>query len=324
MHFSHALTLHVSRRARAYAGVVLGVLAVAWFILLLPPANFPKGEVVVIQSDVPFSETAQMLEERGVVRSAFLLRAVARIFQSDRDVQAGRYQFDEALGMSSVLYRITQGISGLPTARVTFPEGSTAREMGDILAAQIPGFSGREFVALAKPYEGTLFPDTYDLYLDVTPEEVVSLLRTTYDMRMQEVRPEIAAFGVSEEEAVIMASILEKEVKGGEDARIVSGILWDRISIGMALQVDAVFGYIHDRDTYHPSFEDLESDSPYNTYKNRGLPPGAIGNPGLEALHAAVTPIDTGYLYYLTGTDGTMHYAETFEGHKENRELYLR
>lgn len=321
---SHAFSLHFERRARAYALVVLGVAALAWFVLLLPPHNFPKGEVIVLQSDVPFSETAAMLEEQGVVRSALMLRAVARISQSDRDVQAGRYVFDAPLGMTSILYRITQGISGLPTARVTFPEGITAREMGDILAAEIPGFSGREFATLGKQYEGALFPDTYDLNLDAAPQEVVELLRQTYEERMEEVRPEIEAFGVTEEEAVIMASILEKEVKGEEDSRIVSGILWSRMEIGMALQVDAVFGYIHDRDTYHPSFEDLESDSPYNTYKNRGLPPGAIGNPGLEALHAAVTPIETEYLYYLTDAEGTMHYAKTFEEHKANRELYLR
>ncbi len=323
-HLSHAFSLHIARRARAYLGVAAVVVVIGWFVLLLPPPHFPTGTVIVVQQQVPFSETAQMLEEKGVVRSAFLLRVFARAFQTDRQVQAGRYVFESPLGMSSVLYRIAHGISGLPTARITFPEGITAREMGDILAAQIPGFSGREFAALAKPYEGTLFPDTYDLNLDVTPEEVIGLLRQTHEERMAEVRADIAAFGVTEEEAIIMASILEKEVKGEEERRIVSGILWERIDIGMALQVDAVFGYIHDRDTYHPSFEDLESDSPYNTYRNRGLPPGAIGNPGLAALRAAVTPVETEYLYYLTGTDGVTYYAETFEGHKENRELYVR
>lgn len=303
------------------AGIVV---VLASFVFLLPPSGFPVGEVVVIQEDVSFSETAQMLEERGVVRSAFLLRAVARVFGADRDVQAGRYVFPQPLGMSSVLYRIANGISGLPTARVTFPEGTTSREMGDILAAEIPGFSGRQFTAEARVYEGKLFPDTYDLALDAAPEDVIALMLSTYDERMAEVRPLLQEFGVTEEEAVIMASILEKEARTDENRRIVAGILWNRIAIGMALQVDAVFGYIYDRDTYHPSLEDLESDSPYNTYKNRGLPPGAIGNPGIEAVRAAVTPIETEYLYYLTDSEGVMHYAETFEQHKANREAYLR
>ncbi len=91
----------------------------------------------------------------------------------------------------------------------------------------------------------------------------------------------------------------------------------------MPLQVDAVFGYIFGKPTFHPTFEDLEIDSPYNTYKYRGLPPGPIGNPGLNAIKAALDPEPSPYLYYLTGKDGTMHYARTFEQHIDNRK-YLR
>ena len=91
----------------------------------------------------------------------------------------------------------------------------------------------------------------------------------------------------------------------------------------MPLQVDAVFGYIERRETFHPSFSDLEVDSPYNTYKNIGLPPGPIGSPSLEAIEAAVTPLETDALYYLHGRDGTLHIANTFTGHKENRARYL-
>jgi UPF0755 protein len=105
--------------------------------------------------------------------------------------------------------------------------------------------------------------------------------------------------------------------------KMVSGILWRRISIGIALQVDAVFGYILDKPTYSPSLDDLKINSPYNTYTNRGLPPGAIGNPGLDAIEAAISPTQSKYLYYLTGKDGTMHYATTFDQHVANRK-YLR
>ena len=120
-----------------------------------------------------------------------------------------------------------------------------------------------------------------------------------------------------------MASLIEKEADTAEDRRIVSGILWNRIDADMPLQVDAVFGYILDRSGYAPTGSDLEIDSPYNTYENRGLPPGPIANPGLDALTAALHPAATEYFYYLTGRDGLMYYAETFEEHKRNRELYL-
>lgn len=318
------LGFHIARRAKAYGVAVAVVIVLLGYLFLLPPLNFPAGNEIVIPADQSFGQTAVMLEEQHVVRSAFLLKAVARLFQADKDVQAGRYVFAEPSGLTTVLFRLANGISGLPTARVTFPEGITAREMGDILHAAIPTFDSAAFVTLATPYEGTLFPDTYDIYLEATPEEVVQRLRDRYEEKIGEVRTDIAAFGISEEDAVIMASILEKEAKAGEERRVVSGILWKRIEIGMALQVDAVFGYIHGRDTYAPDLDDLESNSPYNTYKNRGLPPGPIGNPGIEAIKDAVTPIKTAYLYYLTGADGNMYYATTFEEHKKNKELYLR
>ena len=116
-----------------------------------------------------------------------------------------------------------------------------------------------------------------------------------------------------------MASILEKEARKLETRKVIAGILWKRIEIGMPLQVDAVFGYIHATSTYSPTFEDLEVDSPYNTYTNRGLPPGPIGNPGLESIRAALEPTKTPYLYYLTGKDGFMYYAKTFDQHVANR-----
>ncbi len=105
---------------------------------------------------------------------------------------------------------------------------------------------------------------------------------------------------------------------------MVSGILWNRIRRGMPLQVDAVFGYIYGRTTYSPSFADLKIDSPYNTYKYPGLPAGPICNPSLSAIDAALHPAKTKYLYYLTGRDGQMRYATTYEGHRSNLHTYLK
>jgi UPF0755 protein len=121
-----------------------------------------------------------------------------------------------------------------------------------------------------------------------------------------------------------MASILEREAQSPDDMRIVSGILWHRIALGMPLQVDAAFGYAHGADGYAPTVHDLTTDSPYNTYLRKGLPPTPIANPGLAALQAAVTPTSTPYLYYLTGSDGQMHYAVTFDQHKKNTAQYLK
>lgn len=326
-----ALYLHFIRRVRVYVSAVILVFVVLPLgVLFMPTFGFPHGILVTVEEDASFGETAQMLEDSHVVGSAVLLKALGRLTGGDREVRAGRYVFDEPVGMAVILYRLTQGITGIEAVRVTFPEGITVREMGEILGDTIPSFDAARFVREAKPYEGYLFPDTYDIFVDATPEEIIDRMRSRFDSVWSSItthknpRDVVSGIEESRERVVTMASLLEKETKVGEDRGIVSGILWKRVDIGMALQVDAVFGYIHDRDTYHPSFEDLEVDSPYNTYKNPDLPPGPIGNPGEDALRAALNPTASTYLYYLTGNDGRMYYAETFEGHKNNRARYLR
>jgi UPF0755 protein len=121
-----------------------------------------------------------------------------------------------------------------------------------------------------------------------------------------------------------MASILEAEARTTETRKIISGILWKRMEIGMPLQVDAPFQYIIGKNTFQLTTNDLKFDSPYNTYKYKGLPPGPIGNPGLDAISATVNPIKTNYLYYLSDVRGNMHYAKTFAEHVINKEKYLK
>jgi UPF0755 protein len=319
-----ALQLHLARKKRVY-GVLVSVLIVFIYgLFFLAPPQFPVGKVITISEDASTAATIEQLKDENIIGSEIVLKALLRITGSDRNIHAGKYLFSEPVGVGTVYYRITNGVSGIPVVRVTFPEGVTAREMGEILKTRIKGYDSETFVSLAKPYEGYLFPDTYALYGDISPQDLIELLRETFVLKTKDLQEEVATSGHSLEEIVIMASLLEKEAKSTEDRQIVSGILWSRIRGEMALQVDAVFGYIKNQDTYHPSLDDLEVDSPYNTYLHRGLPPGAIANPGLDALLAALRPIETDYVYYLTGTDGTMHYAETFEEHKANRERYLR
>jgi UPF0755 protein len=188
----------------------------------------------------------------------------------------------------------------------------------------LPAFNRAQFEEIAIPLEGYLFPDTYFFPTDVTPEEVIERVYGNFNETMSRMDGEFEAFNRSLHDVTIMASLLEREGRSLKEKRMLAGILWHRIAIDMPLQVDAVFGYINNRATYSPSFADLEVDSLYNTYKYKGLPPGPIANPGYESLLAAVTPSDTGaLLYYLTGNDGLMHYAKTFNEHKSNRARFL-
>lgn len=321
-----ATELHVTRRMCAYIVVVLLlVLGVLGYCTLIDARNdFPVGSLVTVEDGATSGETIALLEERGIIKSAFVLKVLARITGADRDIHSGRYLFTTPIGAAEVLYRLSHGISGVDVVRVTFPEGITAREMSSELKERLPGFNSAEFLTRTEAYEGYLFPDTYDFYADVSPEEVLIRLRSAFEVKKSTLTAEILSSERSFEDVVIMASLIEREATSLDERRTIAGILWKRLDNDMALQVDAVFGYIKGRSTYSPSLEDLEIESPYNTYRNRGLPPTAISNPGLDSLRAALTPIETPYFYYLTGTDGAMHYAEDFEGHKENRELYLR
>lgn len=320
-----ALELHGVRLRVRYAVIILALLVpiATLAIHILPPASFPSGATIEIPKGASFEETAAILTEEQIISSPLLLKVFLRVSGNDRGIQAGSYYFPHAENLFSIAYRLTHGISGIPMVKVTFPEGTTIREMADILRAAIPQFDATAFGELAKGEEGLLFPDTYSFPENVTPEFVHETLRYTYERRIAAIGPELADSGRTEEEIVTMASLLEKEAKSLEDRRVVAGILWSRIKLGMPLQVDAVFGYIKGIDTYHPSGTDLDIDSPYNTYLHRGLPPGPIANPGVDSLRAALHPIETDYLYYLSGTDGVMHYAKTFEEHKRNKELYL-
>ena len=122
---------------------------------------------------------------------------------------------------------------------------------------------------------------------------------------------------------IIMASILEAEARTTESRKIIAGILWKRLKLGMPLQVDSTFSYINGKNTYELTLDDLQIDSPYNTYKYASLPPGPIGNPGVDAINSALNPTVTKYLYFLSSKSGKMYYATTFEQHIKNKELYL-
>ncbi len=232
--------------------------------------------------------------------------------------------FDEPQSLVWIAKRLIEGNTGISALRITFPEGESVREMGVRATAVFPGISEGDFIKTGARYEGYLFPDTYFFFPDATSSMVVNTMRKNFDTQIVSLLPDLTLSGRTISEIVIMASLIEKETRTPEERRVVSGILWDRLALGMALQVDAVFGYIKGVQTYSPTFDDLQIDSPYNTYKYRGLPPGPISNPGLDALTAAVHPTKTPYLYYLTGSDGNMYYAQTFAEHKANRAKYLK
>ncbi len=318
------LALLLRGHARWYAVIMFVALLSfgGWHFFTAAPAGFSPGNVVIAQG-ASAAKVAQELAEAHVIAHPALLRALLRVSGEENSVQAGMYGFDTPENLFVVLRRIVTGDYGLPPVRLTFVEGATVRDMAARIAYAFPDISEADFRRVAQPYEGYLFPDTYFLPPSSDAASIVALMRANFAAKTAALSPEIAASGHTLSDIVIMASLVEKEARAPTDKRVVAGILWNRILRGMPLQVDAVFGYIYNRDTYSPSLTDLKTDSPYNTYLHTGLPPGPIDNPGLDSLEAAADPAKTDYLYYLTGADGRMHYATTYAGHQANLKRYL-
>lgn len=304
--------------ASVAAASVLMVLC-GYLYAFAPPADFTPGTIVRVARGSALPEIAQELADARVIMHPALLRAVLRLSGTSGTVQTGAYKFAVPESMLVIAYRLVAGDYGLPPIRITFFEGMTIREMADRVANASPDISAEDVLTAAKGQEGYLFPDTYFFEPSADAASIVETLRANFNVKIREVDLN----GRSISDVVTMASLVEREARTDVDRRLVAGILWNRIRLGMPLQVDAVFGYIFNRDTYSPSPADLKADSPYNTYTHQGLPPGPIANPGLDALLAAANPAKTNYLYYLTGHDGLMHYATTYPGHQANLRKYL-
>lgn len=305
----------------AVAVVCIGIFA--WFFLLPTDRFYPNTSITVSPGTTTRHE-ASLLKESGLIRSTLLFRVLFRFMPGTHGVQSGVYTFSQPAGELRLAWDLAHGISEVPEVKITFPEGTTVRQMGAKLAQVLPGVNEQKFDSLALLDEGYLFPDTYFLAADATSSQVIASLKFNFDDHLSVFQEKLDAFGQSKREVVTMASILEAEAKNEDDMRIVSGILWKRIAIGMPLQVDATFGYIYGKTGYAPTPTDFESNSAYNTYRYKGLPPTPINNPGAKAIEAALTPTKSPYLYYLTGDDGKMHYAQTFAEHIANQKLYLK
>lgn len=207
---------------------------------------------------------------------------------------------------------------------VAIPEGYSVSKIGETFE-RLGIFSKEDFIKTAQKEEGYLFPDTYRFYKNAKPEDVILKMKENFNKKItKEILEEIKLSKRSLGQIIIMASLLEEEVGFMEDRKIVAGILWKRLDLGIGLGVDAALTYVLGKTSGELTVADLKLDSPYNTYRYRGLPPAPISNPGLDAILAALRPAPSPYFYYLTGKDGKARYAKTLDEHALNKFKYLR
>lgn len=327
----HNLTLFASQRWHAHSNrrtvlvLIIGGLcvAIAYLHLIAPPEEFPVESLVTVSSGFSVKHVAAELQSQGVIRSGLMLRVLVRVMGRDRSVRAGDYMFKEPKNIFAVARAVTLGQFGLEPFRIRIHEGAMTKEMAVKFEKQLERFDAEKFLAQAQPQEGYLFPDTYFFMPNATEDTVMQAMRQNFDQNIESIRGLIASSSRTLDEIVKMASIIEREARDPDDRRMISGVLWNRIDRGMALQVDVTFLYTIGKGTFHLTMADLVSDSPYNTYRNKGLPPTAIGSPSLDSLIAAAQPTKNDYLFYLADNTGVTHFSKTYAEHLRKKRLYL-
>lgn len=334
-------------RTFLFIAVILSVLVVSFFIFGAYATEHFTGsikqdQVFEVRADEDAKILGERLEENGIIFSKYTFWWHLVREEKTKKIVAGKYSLNGSLTVPEVVSIITSGKTISRDIKITFPEGWTITKMAERLTAN--GLPGDEFLRLVqspKPewktkydfltdlpkeasLEGYLFPDTYLFAPDATAEIIIDTLLKNFGKKITpELRQVAVTNGHSLFETVTMASIVEAEGKIEKDRAVISDIFWKRLNIGQPLQSDATVNYAVGKTKLQSSYEDIAVDSPYNTYKYRGLPPGPINSPGLVSLRAALYPESSPYYYFLTSLrSGETIFSITFDEHIKNRQLH--
>ena len=273
------------------------------FLLLLwsmtAPLDFPQGSIITVPEGKSLQEISNILEKEKVISSPLWFRAFSILLGGERHMKAGEYYFRSPESVPLIAWRISRGDHQIESIKITVPEGFTIAKISALFDERFPFFDNRLFETLAP--QGYLFPDTYFMPVTATATSTIKIMRDNFVRKIFPVMPDVELSGKSLEEIITMASLLEAEAKTKLDREMTSDILWKRLKLGMPLQVDSEMG----------------------TYEFAGLPDTPINNPGLVSIEAAIHPVKTPYLYFLSDKKGVMHYARTFDEHKANIAKYL-
>ena len=280
--------------------IILIILGYCFFISA--PKDFPVGQTIRIYQGDTLRSISLNLKENKIIRSRRIFEVLVVLHGGEKRIAIGDYLFENKASAFAVSKRLALRQINLASVKATIPEGFDVNDIADIFTTKLYNFNKEKFLLEATPLEGYLFPDTYFFFITDTEKEVLDYMRDNFEKKIKPMIPEIISSKKTEKEIVVMASIIEREASGDDDRGVISGILWNRISKGMPLQVDAA----------------------PDTYKTKGLPENPICNPGLETIKSAINPVKSNYLYYLHDKNGIIHYARTFDEHKINKQKYLK
>ncbi len=331
--------LRFARRSPALAiGLILVLVllffAIQWAFVPIDWRAQADSVHVVIEPGDSMNRVVEKLKDAKLIEGGTGLVTLARILGKDRHIQAGRYDFERGLTLYSVFRKLTEG--DVTLSEVTIPEGLTLRQIAGILKRHIQ-IDSANFVNLAEDrqfshslgipgsnLEGYLFPDTYRFSWGTSSEEAAkTLVGQFWKIFTDSLRKRADEIGFSLTQAVTLASMIEAEARDGDERDLISAVYHNRLKRGMLLQCDPTVIYALPDLNRQLLLKDLDVDSPYNTYKHPGLPPGPICNPGRASIAAALYPADADYLYFVARGDGSHVFSRTLRQHN-NAKLRIK
>jgi len=296
-----------------------------WWQNAIAPVNKTDKhtEIFVVAKGAGVKAIAKNLKAQKLIKDENAFYLLVKTLGIENKIQAGSFRLSPSMSSEQIAKNFTTGSLDV---WVTIPEGKRAEEIADILETSIPSYKP-EWRQILISNEGYLFPDTYLIPLDADIDHILTTMRGTFDQKYASL--EHTNKSMTQHEIVTIASLIEREAKHDADRPLVASVIYNRLDIGMGLQIDAtiqyVLGYQENEQSWwkrHLSLDDLAIASAYNTYKNPGLPPTPIANPGIKSLEAALNPANTDYLFYIADKNGINRYAKTNEEHEANIEKY--
>ncbi|HTZ39056.1 MAG TPA: endolytic transglycosylase MltG [Syntrophales bacterium] len=305
-----------------------GILSALWLLGALPYPVTQKDDIVTvfIPRGTSFPRVVNLLDEKGLIRSRLAFRAMAWFTNAPQQIKAGEYEFPRAMTAADILQKLIHG--DVKFYRIVVPEGFTVRLIADRLGGQ--GLvNEKEFLRLARDREflatlqiptasaeGFLFPDTYNIDRTMDARTIMKMMAGQFWTKVtSEMIAKANAQKLSLKDWVTLASIIEKETGRKDEMPLVSAVFHNRLRIKMPLQSDPTVIYGIENFDGNLTRKHLERQNPYNSYLNRGLPPGPICNPGLDALSAALNPAPVHYFYFVSRNDGSHQFSVNLAEH---------
>jgi len=339
--------------------IIIFFLGSIFYVYSINSSVSKKGEDInfIVNQGESVKQIAENLAESGLINSDFYFKVYIWRTKNQANIKAGEYILNPRQSIKEIVKILVAGEAANQERTIKIIEGWNLYDINQYFVKQgmfkdeellrLVGFPKTDYrnnklSPAPKNYvsqfsflkdkpayyglEGYLFPDTYRIFKDATIDDVVLKMLTNFDRKLTaKMRADILSQGKTIYEIITMASLLEKEVRGEKDMKIVSGIFWDRIKNGQALESCATLAYILGENKKQYSLEDTKIDSIYNTYLILGLPPGPICNPGLKAIQAAIYPEATDYNYFLNRLDnGKTIFSKTHDEHVKNKAKYLK